>query len=318
MQPLLKNKFSSAISLIYVLISAHAEAAPRALSDLNLLRLFHAFPAAGTLVNRLPSSTKTLPPYLQFTQNLPLNHGVANLPGACSLRTVSASKGHSSYFNQILETLPAQVLSRNSIYTFQGLHSRDQTFSAIFKSDKEPQLIEISCAHPELKDWTVSHFESELSGKAELRVYPESNPKKRIMPPFSVSMINVKSFNGSWANGLFGSGLPGTVGIQLMMGTNLKAFREPAGASIVRGRRCTLIAQESASLDSSYKKDSRFGFLGPIVKAEENLVELVFDNWNYSPHQIRVQCSGSKAEVLAMNSREIERDLNGAVHFYQK
>ena len=318
MEALTKNKIYSAISLVYLLIGISTEAAPRAQSDLILLRLFHAFAGVGTFVNRLPSSAKTLPPYLHFTQAIPLDHGMSHLQGECSLRSVSKSSVNSSYFNQILDTAPAQTLNADSNYVFQAVHVRDQSFTAIFKNEKEtPSVIEISCTHPQVNEWTVSHFESELSGSAELRVYPESTPKKA-MTPMAVSMIHVKDFQGSWANGLFGSGLPGTVGIQLLIGTNLKAFREPASAPLVRGKHCTLIAQETAALDSSYVKDSRFAFLGYKVSAPNHAVELVFDNWNYSPHQIRIQCTGLESEVLAMNSGEIERDLNGAVHFYQK
>ena len=292
--------------MVYLLIGISTEAAPRAQSDLILLRLFHAFAGVGTFVNRLPSSAKTLPPYLHFTQAIPLDHGMSHLQGECSLRSVSKSSVNSSYFNQILDTAPAQTLNADSNYVFQAVHVRDQSFTAIFKNEKEtPSVIEISCTHPQVNEWTVSHFESELSGSAELRVYPESTPKKA-MTPMAVSMIHGKDFQGSWANGLFGSGLPGPGGPL------------PGGPPPGSGKHCTLIAQETAALDSSYVKDSRFAFLGYKVSAPNHAVELVFDNWNYSPHQIRIQCTGLESEVLAMNSGEIERDLNGAVHFYQK
>ena len=130
--------------------------------------------------------------------------------------------------------------------------------------------------------------------------------------------MKIIDFKGSWMNGLFGSGLPNTMGMQLLIGANLKAFRESANAPLMMGNRCALLSQEGAAFDSAYAKDSKYAFLGYTSNVKDNTVDLVFGNWNYSPHQIKVRCQGEESQVLAMNAQEIAHDLNGAVHFYQK
>ena len=177
--------------------------------------------------------------------------------------------------------------------------------------------IEISCQNQQVKNWTVSHFESHSANAFELHTFVGKNSRSlvRMVPTEGIPLRKLK---GSWLNGFFGSGLPKTMGIQLLVGSNLKAFRDPASAPIVIGKTCSLVSQEGGSISSEYLKGSRYGFLGYKVVAEDHTIEFVFGNWSYSPHRIRVKCHGDENEILEKNTAQIESDLNGAVQFYQK
>lgn len=177
--------------------------------------------------------------------------------------------------------------------------------------------VEVSCENQQVNTWTVSHFESHSDNALELHTFIGKTDHS-IVRRVPSEGISIKNFKGSQFNGLFGSGLPGTVGMQLLVGSNLNAFRDPAGTSIVIGKKCTLVSQAAHSIGSEYKKDSRYGYMGYKVHAEDHSVDLIFENWSYSPHEIRVKCQGSESEVLKMNSASIERDLNGAIQFYKK
>lgn len=65
-------------------------------------------------------------------------------------------------------------------------------------------------------------------------------------------------------------------------------------------------------------KGSKFAFRESRVKAQEGKIELIFDNWNHSPHQVRVECTGSESDLKAMSVASVERDLNGTIQFYHK
>jgi hypothetical protein len=168
----------------------------------------------------------------------------------------------------------------------------------------------------------VSEFETALQHEA--RVYASAELAAFAIARGDVSAQPVAgdtslmgSFSGSKINGLFGSGLPGTTGVQLLLGADLKAYAEATNVTLERGKSCKLISQGNSALNDQYLKGSKFAFREVrVVKAGK--VEFVFDNWNHSPHQVRVECRGDIAHVQQMTLAEVEHDLNGTIQFYRK
>ncbi len=292
--------------------SLSANASPKVPADLNVVQLLEAFQTHLAHVQM---------PYVVLNRSIPLvKNGNIPLGDSCSVHALAQSCNVSSsgYYNQILNSTPGDVLKSGKKYNFDSMKLFSDSFSAIFKNEAESMCaIEISCHNQQIKSWTVSHFETHSSNAFELHSFIGKDDHS-IVRQVPKAGLDVKNFKGHWANAFFGSGLPGTVGMQLLVGSNLKAFPNPLNAPIVIGKKCSLMSQESDSIGTEYAKDSRYGFLGYKVLQEEHMVELLFGNWSYSPHQIRVKCQGDEKEVFAMNSAKIESDLNGAIQFYSK
>ena len=107
------------------------------------------------------------------------------------------------------------------------------------------------------------------------------------------------------------------MGIQLLLGANLKAYAEKENASLYAGKRCKLVSQNEVAFGDRYLKGSKFAFREYRV-GKNGKTELVFDNWNHSPHQVRVECRGDLDQVKQMTVAEVEHDLNGTIQFYRK
>jgi hypothetical protein len=177
--------------------------------------------------------------------------------------------------------------------------------------------LELTCTHPNIQEWSISEFESQLNQAA--RVYASAK-LATFKSTAAVSTHDPKSLNslkGSFYNGLFGSGLPGTTGIQLLLGANLKAYADQSNAVLMGGKKCKLMSQGTAALNDEYLKGSKFAFR-EVRTAKNGKVELVFDNWNHSPHQVRVECRGDLNSVQQMTLAQVEHDLNGTIQFYRK
>ena len=78
------------------------------------------------------------------------------------------------------------------------------------------------------------------------------------------------------------------------------------------------MSQSEQAISAEYHKGAKFAFREYRATEDSKRVELVFDNWNHSPHQVRVQCQGTMTQVKKMTFAEVERDLNGSIEFYEK
>jgi hypothetical protein len=101
------------------------------------------------------------------------------------------------------------------------------------------------------------------------------------------------------------------------LGANLKAYAETSDANLMVGKRCKLISQKNAAFSDQYLKGSKFAFR-EYRSVNKGKTELVFDNWNQSPHQVRVECRGELDQVKQMTVADVEHDLNGTIQFYRK
>jgi hypothetical protein len=299
-----------------------ALAAHRAENEIPFSHLFkNATPARiGRTLSSSPKATK-LSPSLTFTSRIPLNaSGEAKLGRACFVRDVThvESAGH-AYYNSVLGQAPGSRIESGVVFELGLIAFQYEALQLQLVSRTAPvQRLELGCSHPNIQAWSVADFEAYSGHKLNIRVphaIRELQTKKRISPR---ELLTLKDLKGFRYNAAFGSGLPGTSGIQLLFGANLRAYAEETDASLMVGRRCQMVSQKEKSINARYLKGSKFAFLGYLPKPESKTVELVFGNWNHSPRQIRLECIGSESEVKALSFQEIEQDLNGAIRFYKK
>ena len=102
-----------------------------------------------------------------------------------------------------------------------------------------------------------------------------------------------------------------------MLGANLKAYAEKSNAPLMVGKRCKLVSQNGAAFSDRYLKGSKFAFR-EARPGSNGRTEFVFDNWNQSPHQVKVECRGDIKQVNQMTLAQVEHDLNGTIQFYSK
>ena len=253
-----------------------------------------------------------------FKKEIALNQlGEASIGERCSLVAVKAESSP-GYFNAYLNVAPGGKILRNSSYEMRLVSfQRDVLKLALIASKESIHALELTCTHPSIQGWTVSEFESKLGHKARVYASAKLANIKRVPAETERSHDLLNSLRGSIINGIFGSGLPGTMGIQLLLGANLKAYADTSNANLMVGKRCKLISQTNIAFSDEYLKGSQFAFR-EYRSVNEGKTELVFDNWNQSPHQVRVECRGDLEHVKQMTVAEVEHDLNGTIQFYRK
>ena len=269
----------------------------------------------------LSSSQSKTAPSLSFKSRVLLNaSGEARIGKSCFVRDVthSASAGR-TYYNAALGQAPGSRIEPGVVFEMGLIAFQYESLQLELVSKTLPlQKLELGCSHPNIQAWSVGDFEAYSGHRIVIRVpraVSELHAKHHFSPR---ELLTLKDLKGFRYNAAFGSGLPGTSGIQLLFGANLKAYAAETNASLMVGRRCQVVSQKDRSFNARYLKGSKFAFLGYQPKPEAGTVELVFGNWNHSPHQIRLECLGSEGEVKALSFQDIEQDLNGAIHFYRK
>jgi hypothetical protein len=264
---------------------------------------------------------RILKPSVSFSKAIQLHsNGEARLGRSCLIRNTSHEEnmGRGGYYGSPLTQAPGGRIAAGSSFEMR-LISFDEEFLQLELGAKDGSStkFELGCAHSSIQRWSVADLEAHSGNVLAIRV-PASLVDQTLSGSSHAVKARVMDLKGSRYNGIFGSGLPGTSGIQLNFGANLKAYAQETGTPIMVGRRCRILSQSENSLNDRYLKGSKFSFLGFIAHPEKRSVELAFANWNQSPHQIRIECKGTEAEVAALPVQEIERDLNGALRFYRK
>jgi hypothetical protein len=307
----------------FVFGAIQAQAAHVAEKELSLPLLFQHSPARiGRGISAASPSHRQ--PSISFSKTIELNSGgEARLGRSCFIRNTSHENdmGRGSYYGSPLTQAPGGRITQGSNFEMHLISYEEEFVQLELESKlgtKSPShKFELSCAHAAIQRWSVADLEAQSGNLFAVRVPASITEQGFAGKPLS-SGARVMELKGSRYNGIFGSGLPGTSGIQLLFGANLKAYAQETSAPIMVGRRCKILSQSEDALNDRYLKGSKFSFLGFIPRPEKKSVELAFANWNHSPHQIRIECKGSESEVGTLSLNEIERDLNGALRFYRK
>ena len=273
-------------------------------------------------LGRSVSSARTetyFAPHLIFKKDIVLNQvGAASLGDRCSVVAVNATDAQNiGYFNSHLNVAPGGKIADGTSYEMRLISFQPEVLKvALVAASATQARLELTCTHPAIQTWTVSEFESKLNQAARVHASAKLAKLKQVVATAPASQ-ELNTLRGSLFNGVFGSGLPGTMGIQLLLGANLKAYAEESNAKLMVGKRCKLLSQKTAAYGDSYLKGSKFAFREYRV-IDSGKTELVFDNWNHSPHQVRVECRGDLDHVKQMTVAEVEHDLNGTIAFYRK
>ena len=317
-----KTHFIIFISCAIGLISsiAHGQTAHLANKEIPFKMLFKNYP---TRMGRFLSSSQMrgASPSLTFEAPIALNsNGEARLGKTCYIRNITSSQRTSrDFFSSALSQSPGGQVMTGSPFEMELISFQPESLRLELISKNAPvQRLELGCAHPEIQSWSVADFEAYSGNQLWVKVPSQLLAKSSRQLLIEAVTPMLGDLKGNRFNGAFGSGLPGTSGIQLLFGANLKAYENETNISLLVGRRCQIVSQANRSMGDRYLKGSKFGFQGYHVNAEAGTVELVFDNWNHSPHQIRVECIGSESEIKQMSVAEVEHDLNGAIRIYRK
>jgi len=304
------------LSVIWTLLGLSASAST---FEVPLSSLFQYSPMKlGRSINTA-NTISTTHPRLIFKREIQLNQmGEAALGEQCKVSTILIQELTSpGYFHSLLNVAPGGKIPANASYEMRLISDQQDVLKIKLLADlKTVSTLELTCTHSNIQDWTVSEFESEIKQVARVYASAKFALLKRVAPHFQ-DQGSVNTMKGSRFNGLFGSGLPGTTGIELLLGANLKAYAEESNATLVHGKQCKLVSQNSAAFNDQYIKGSKFAFREYRVVKPGN-VELIFDNWNHSPHQLRVECQGDLSKVKQMSLAQVEHDLNGTIQFYHK
>lgn len=300
-------------------ISSQAHAQHWAHQEAPLHLLFKDTPSRD--LREINSREATKLPVLTFRKNIPLNSsGEARVGKSCLVRDVSlVPNSGKGFFNSALAKSPGGAINEGESYEMGLLSSQFESIRfELISKDKPSRRFEIGCTDANIQGWTLSDFESSTSHSVSVKVPATMSAIRATGIRAIAGGARMKDLKGYRFNGVFGSGLPGTSGVQLLFGANLKAYSDETGASLMQGRRCRIKAQNARSLNDRYIKGSKFSFLGFLPKPETGTVELVFANWNHSPHQIHIECLGDENSVRDLELRDIENDLNDSVRFYKK
>jgi len=272
-------------------------------------------------LREINSREATKLPVLTFLKPVTLNSsGEARVGKSCMVRDVSLVPGSGKgYFNSALAKSPGGAIAEGESFEMGLLSSQFESIRfELISKEKPSRRFEIGCTDANIQGWTLSDFESSTSHGVSVKI-PSSLTGVRAGKIQAIAGgARMKDLKGNRFNGVFGSGLPGTSGVQLLFGANLKAYSDETGASLMQGRRCRIKAQNARSFNDRYIKGSKFSFLGFLPKPESGTVELVFANWNHSPHQIHIECLGDERSVRDFALRDIESDLNDSIRFYKK
>jgi hypothetical protein len=306
------------LSIIIVVLALIASPAVAGSFEVPLSALFQYSPVQlGRSVNTVRSNTY-FAPRLIFKKEIALSQlGEATVGERCAIVATKAETSR-GYFNAYLNVAPGGKILENSSYEMRLIsYSQDLLKISLVGAKESIHALELTCTHPSIQSWTVSEFESKLGFQARVYASAKIADMKKFAHAVGKTSDSLDSLKGSMFNGLFGSGLPGTMGIQLLLGANLKAYAETSNANLMVGKRCKLISQKNAAMSDQYLKGSKFAFR-EYRSVNKGKTELVFDNWNQSPHQVRVECRGDLENVKQMTVAEVEHDLNGTIQFYRK
>lgn len=290
--------------------------------DVPMPVLFQHSPAElGRNVTAVKNSHYPSAPTLTFKSLVVLNHnGATQLGDRCAITTLHSGEGmERGYFNSPLTHAPGGMIEANTAFEMRLISYQSEVLKIELLNAKAPtKKLELTCTHSNIQLWTVAQFEAHLEQKVRVHAPDSLSSVELKHAASSTSKISISALRGSFFSGLFGSGLPGTMGIQLLLGANLKAYSEETNASLVVGKRCRLVSQGEQAMSAEYLKGSKFAFREYHATPGAKHVELVFDNWNHSPHQVRVQCQGTLDQVKKMTFAEVEHDLSGSIQFYEK
>lgn len=293
---------------------------PRAQSDFNMLRLFKIQSGDVLLAsNNIPVESLNRELQIRFKKNLRMSsQGLFQLGSSCALRSVPVESNSNNYVWTAMLNPTTQTIEAGSEYSVQKIILRPGQLRAQLSLQKaQPSTLEIFCENPRIQDWTVTGFEIRTRGVLELRSNIQRDPATESRA-YKLPGESLRHLSGSEYNGYFGSGLPGTSGVQLLIGSNPKAFADNGNRALWVGNRCAVLGEESPSNSARYTKDSKFAYQGKAIDLEKNKVRFQFRNWGYSLENLTIECQGSPAEVLEMTTAQVEADLNHSIHFYNK
>jgi hypothetical protein len=293
---------------------------PRVLSDFNMVRLFK-IQSGGDLLASTNTPVESLNRELQFRFKADLEipaDGIYRLGTGCHLRSLDPANSARSYFWTALRGGYSHTVRAGTELVVQKIGLRPgQLRAELSRSKTAAAEIELVCSNPKIQEWTVTSFEIRTKGVLELRSNIQRDPATE-SHAYALPGLSLSELAGHEYNGYFGSGLPGTSGIQLLIGSNPQAFAHNDNRALWVGNRCAVIGEENPSNTAQYNKDSKFAYQGRVVDSEQGKVQFQFRNWGYSLETLTVECSGTPSEVLAMTTAQVEADLNQSVHFYNK
>lgn len=309
------------IVLALLAFTSKANALPRAVADFNMVRLLQ-IQAGDVLLASISTPMEFLNRDLQVrfrkSLSIPSQHPVS-LGASCALRSLQTNEAIQNSTLTAISNSSGQRIAAGTELHLQNINVDSQSFRAVLADQKSRRgRLELTCNHPKIHDWSVTSFEIHTQGLFEIRSNIQRDPAAEIhSKPLEIG-VALKTLQGHPWNGYFGSGLPGTAGIQLLIGSNPRAFSNNGNEALWVGSKCRLLGEES-SLDSvEYKKDSKFAYVGRSIDTAKGKVQFHFQNWAYSLEHITIECGGYPHEVLSMTTAQVENDLNGAIHFYNK
>lgn len=269
--------------------------------------------------NRTPVEYLNRELQVRIRKDIEINsQGFYQLGTSCVLRTIDREANGNNYVWSALLNPTTRTIEAGTEFSVQKIGIRPGQLSAQLSVDKmEASTLEMFCENPRIQDWTVTSFEIRTQGVLELRSNIQRDPATE-SHAYKLPDANLQNLVGSNLNGYFGSGLPGTSGVQLLIGSNPQAFAENGNRALWVGNRCSVLGEETPNNSGQYAKDSKFAYQGKNIDLEKNKVRFQFRNWGYSLETLTVECNGSPAEVLTMSTAQVEADLNHSIHFYNK
>jgi hypothetical protein len=307
-----------------------AQSLPKAEAEFNVYRLFQIqsgavqFAYIPNQADRSPSdfSNEFLKRELQvrFKRAIQISNQQPHTLGAsCSLRSMKGVDKSGNLLNSLLPLPTSIQIEEGAEYYVQNIVTEGPTLKAELAPQKsKPSRIELHCRHPQLSQWTVTSFEMHNQGAFELRTNIQRDPASLSHSYGPHLNSTLASLTGNRWNGFFGSGLPSTSGVQLLIGAQLSAFAENQNRALWVGNKCAVLNTNSKTDSGDYLKDSKFAFTRTEVQPSENKVRFHFENLSYEHASLTVECQGEASEVLAMSTADVENDLNQILHFYRK
>lgn len=326
------------VALSFIVSSLHAQAytrpesLPKAEAEFGVYRLFQIQSGAFQFASVANFGNATRSPndfssdfarrelqirfrkQLQWQQDLPLHLGTS-----CTLRSMNSIQKTGNLVHSSLPLASEQTLAEGSEYTVQNIRMEAQRIRADLSiTRKSPPRFELRCEHPQLQQWTVNSFEMHTGGVFEIRTNIQRDPANLAHHYGPERSQTLSELVGSRWNGWFGSGLPQTSGVQLLIGAQLAAFASNQNRALWIGKKCAVLNLNSISDSGSYKKDSKYAYTGTQVDTELNRIRFYFENRGYELSGLTIECQGSAEQILSWNTRDLETDLNQILHFYQK
>ena len=226
--------------------------------------LFKNYP---TRMGRFLSSSQMrgASPSLTFEAPIALNsNGEARLGKTCYIRNITSSQRTSrDFFSSALSQSPGGQVMTGIPFEMELISFQPESLRLELISKNAPvQRLELGCAHPEIQSWSVADFEAYSGNQLWVKVPSQLLAKSSRQLLIEAVTPMLGDLKGNRFNGAFGSGLPGTSGIQLLFGANLKAYENETNISLLVGRRCQIVSQANRSMGDRYLKGSKFGFQG--------------------------------------------------------